>query len=522
MSDDPITRRELALDRFWDGLARGGRAPAADPDLDLDPVLAEAIRQLHALDRRAAPREDPAFGPRLWEELMEGYAHAGSIPLRPVFPGSNGHGNGGSGLARPHDQAAGRRPQRRISAAISLAATAALIAAILGLSFFFYQENNQATPPGSASPTTLPAPTTPAATDWGMIGGNAARTGATSDAGPTGEIGTLWTFQALDFFQSPVLAGDSVFAFGGSGTLYALDAATGAQRWAYATGAAATNTEYFPTTAVANGLVYVLASDGFLYAVAADTGALAWKVDLQVPGDGITAPVVDAGTLYVGSGSGTLFALDAATGELLWTARIELGSMTGAPSVANGVVYYGENVEGFVAFNAATGEPIWRSPMGGMVKRLPVADGTIYYGTGDGLLHALDAATGEKRWLYLAEEIGPLHEPAVANGLVVTAIDGTALVALDAATGDVVWTADVRPTTAPVIAAGVVYAVHGAGEVVALDLATGKEIGRGPALFGVVSPPAVAGGTLYVGSSNGTIAAYVTGPAETIKNTAAP
>src|SRR5262249_20658607 len=48
VSDEPDLQRQLALDRFWDDVVAGGRARAADPDLD--PALAEAIRRLQLLD----------------------------------------------------------------------------------------------------------------------------------------------------------------------------------------------------------------------------------------------------------------------------------------------------------------------------------------------------------------------------------------------------------------------------------------------------------------------------------------
>jgi outer membrane protein assembly factor BamB len=63
--------------------------------------------------------------------------------------------------------------------------------------------------------------------------------------------------------------------------------------------------------------VYVQSRDGTLYAVDAATGEEEWAFT-QPTGDVHSSPTVVDGTVYVGSNDGTLYAVDAATGQEEW------------------------------------------------------------------------------------------------------------------------------------------------------------------------------------------------------------
>jgi outer membrane protein assembly factor BamB len=87
--------------------------------------------------------------------------------------------------------------------------------------------------------------------------------------------------------------------------IYALDAATGAQRWRFQTGDRIVSA---PT--VTNGVVYVASteSDHHVYALDAKTGALRWRYEISGP---YFAPVAANGLAYVASSDGFLYALNA-------------------------------------------------------------------------------------------------------------------------------------------------------------------------------------------------------------------
>ena len=101
--------------------------------------------------------------------------------------------------------------------------------------------------------------------------------------------------------------------------VYALDAATGAERWNVTT----SDTKSATAPAVARGAVFFGALRGGavrLVSVNAATGAPRW--DVAAPGKGVAAPPVvpgDGSLLYI-TLDGGLHAFDAATGASVWSA----------------------------------------------------------------------------------------------------------------------------------------------------------------------------------------------------------
>src|SRR4029079_5909835 len=117
------------------------------------------------------------------------------------------------------------------------------------------------------------------------------------------------------------------------------------------------------------------------------------------------------------------------------------------------------------AVDLATGTERWRSttPINGATSSV-AADGAIFVGTGDGQIQSLDLASGVERWRATISTDGqPAGAPAYADGLVFA---GTTqgLVALRAATGDLVWRLDLGgdPFGSIVIADGIAYVGPGA------------------------------------------------------------
>lgn len=141
----------------------------------------------------------------------------------------------------------------------------------------------------------------------------------------------------------PVVADGIVYAGSTDNNLYAFDAQTGKQRWAFATqdqiiGAA---------PAVANGIVYVASQDHSLYAVDAATGALRWRY--QTRSKTISAPTVANGVVYVTSGDHAVYALDATTGAVRHTYKLA-ASARSQPAVAGGQLYAADAVGNVYAF----------------------------------------------------------------------------------------------------------------------------------------------------------------------------
>jgi outer membrane protein assembly factor BamB len=142
----------------------------------------------------------------------------------------------------------------------------------------------------------------------------------------------LWEFvgdEPGNIIGTLTAAGGTVYATQ-TETLYALDAATGQERWRNA------ETAGFRPITVSGDRLYGSGLDNSVYALDATSGEILWSF---ATADTIQAsPALVDGVLYVASFDRNVYALDAETGEERWRFPID-GELTYGPSVANGVVY---------------------------------------------------------------------------------------------------------------------------------------------------------------------------------------
>ncbi|MGW2785004.1 outer membrane protein assembly factor BamB family protein [Streptomyces populi] len=147
-----------------------------------------------------------------------------------------------------------------------------------------------------------------------------------------------WHFEAPAVFLSPptfvpgpAVTGGGVYLADYLGTVYALDATDGRDRWRIATESRASAEPVL----VAAGHVHVGSGKG-LYTLDAVTGTPKWR--FQAGGDLVGAPVVAEGRIHFGSTDHLLYTLKADDGRLRWKLATG-GEITGAPVVKDGVVY---------------------------------------------------------------------------------------------------------------------------------------------------------------------------------------
>jgi outer membrane protein assembly factor BamB len=216
----------------------------------------------------------------------------------------------------------------------------------------------------------------------------------------------LWSYDTGAFVQSsPAVVNGVVYVsaggggLGNDGVLYALNAKTGSKLWSYPIGGCCKESAPTPaylqhtsesSPAVADGVVYVGSWDGTVYALNAASGALLWSY--ATGGDISSSPavakeVVYIGSFYIGSGNSSTYALNARTGALLWATNI--GSGENSPAVANGVVYLGSWDNNVYALNASTGAVLWSYATGTHVECSPtVVNGKVYVGSDDDNVYA--------------------------------------------------------------------------------------------------------------------------------------
>lgn len=218
---------------------------------------------------------------------------------------------------------------------------------------------------------------------------------------PTSDPKTRW-----DRYGSSVVGDAShIYVASRDKHLYALDAASGKERWKVAAADLMT-----ATPALYRDLVIFAAFDGKVQALAASDGAARWSYDakLPVPGD----LIVDADRVFVGSRTYDLIALDASSGKELWKHYYWFSWIESPPVVRDGVVYTGSSdATAVYAVDAQDGARIWKTKVPGWAwARTALDDRTVVAGTVGhgkhagmraGSLVGIDRKSGAIRWVYI-------------------------------------------------------------------------------------------------------------------------
>lgn len=279
-----------------------------------------------------------------------------------------------------------------------------------------------------------------------------APTTATPEPSPTSTEGPIsWTFETGDEIPTaPKVAEGIVFVASKDRTLFALDEATGEERWRYEA-----EGPFRAVELVRNGVVVARSNDGgpadgsiggeqTLHALDVETGELRWKYSrdwmLEVLGE-------RNGTIYVGtsddaiSSSGeALYALSLDDGTQQWSA--EIGDPSGG-LVTGDAVYVPVHGRLYV-FDAATGRERWTIDLPDYFYRtlVEVGDVICYVARNDdhrGVLHARDVETGEERWRFEGWFVSSTtsHDGGLYAG-------GERIAAFDPASGTPRWSTDTR------------------------------------------------------------------------------
>lgn len=204
----------------------------------------------------------------------------------------------------------------------------------------------------------------------------------------------LWTFtyppsKADDHRQGAVVVHEDLLLVPGwNGTLYALDKASGAQRWAMRC-----NAPLRAAPAVAGGRFYLGDSGGGVSA-ATLAGALLWRVPLVDPVLA-TPALTDAGPVVL-TKSGRVVAF-APTGTIRWQQALKEYCFYGAPVAADDGIFVATAGGSLWKLAVDSGRPIWRKALAAPSYATPlVRDGRVWVGGNGGLLEVFSAVSGDK------------------------------------------------------------------------------------------------------------------------------
>ncbi|MFF0560974.1 PQQ-binding-like beta-propeller repeat protein [Streptomyces sp. NPDC004266] len=172
-----------------------------------------------------------------------------------------------------------------------------------------------------------------------------------------------------------------------------IDIAAGHVRWHFEAPAVFLSPPAFaPGPAVTGGGVYLSDHLGTVYALDATTGQDRWRIATE-PRQSAEPVLVADGNVHVGSGS-ALYTLDAVTGTPRWRFAAG-GELVGSPVVADGRVHFGSADHVLYTLDATGGQLRWKLATGGEITGSPVAKGGVVYACSkDRCVYALDAAKG--------------------------------------------------------------------------------------------------------------------------------
>jgi|SRR5579884_1843650 len=283
--------------------------------------------------------------------------------------------------------------------------------------------------------------------------------------------------------RDPLHSGNLVWGRKEGNALYAFDARTGAQRWAFKTVG-----EDMPSPAIAGKTLVFANGDFHAYGVDAATGKQLWQRALIGPATMASATLAE-GLAYVSVCDYTwpyrcrTYALDPSSGAQRWSAPF--GNSDASPAYGGGLLFV-SNVE-----NA---ESEWQNRKAGRT-----------------VVTALDAKSGRARWTYRSSRVGPYTEVGsseraiagtYANGVYYQPVPTSdELIAFDARSGAVRWrfTSIAPIKMSPVIYRGKLYAGDTSGILYDLDASSGrviKEVSFKEPFS--VAPPLIVGNTMFI------------------------
>ncbi|MEL6878718.1 MAG: PQQ-binding-like beta-propeller repeat protein [Pseudomonadota bacterium] len=231
------------------------------------------------------------------------------------------------------------------------------------------------------------------------------------------------------------------------------------------------------------------------------------------------APVIGGDALYAVGSDGTIHSFDADTGARRWDVSAAMESDMRPSAFGGGVSYsdgrlYATNGAGEVkALNAEDGSEIWKVKPSGPLRGSPtIAFGQVYVMTQDNQVIALDAASGELLWndAGSATQAGVfgVAAPAAGQGTVIAGYSSGELSAYRYENGRTLWADALSRTNIstqvgsltdidadPIIDSGRVYALGQGGRMAAYELVTGQRIWE--LNLAGISTPAIAGEWIF-------------------------
>lgn len=295
-----------------------------------------------------------------------------------------------------------------------------------------------------------------------------------------------------------------IYVTSADGCVYAIDGATGQQRWMYKTAG-----PILASAAQSGDRLFVASADGVLHGLSLDGNQL-WQY--RAPSGFVSPPSAEQDMIFAGTIGGELFALDQATGQEKWSFRCD-GSFVSAPQCRSNQVYIAGKDGILYAFNTS-GAVKWKfSTKGPLVAGPALSVDAVYIGSQDGNFYAIDAESGRLSWQYSTDK--PILSRAV---IVFTSVafagEDRWLYCVEKYDGRLKWKAAVRGRLLANLTASSdeIYACTRVGNLCAYSARTGKPTWAINCQKKVESAPLITGTSIYIGTIEGDLLAYTHTP----------
>jgi outer membrane protein assembly factor BamB len=206
-------------------------------------------------------------------------------------------------------------------------------------------------------------------------------------------------------------------------------------------------------------------------------------------------PAVAGGRVYAADASGVVAALAAADGRVIWERKTAF-PFSGGPDVQGDTLVLGSTDGDLVAYSTRNGSQLWRAQLDSEVVSIPrIIRDLVLVHTVDDTLYAFAVADGAERWRYsFPAPVLTLHGTSspvpTAEGAIV-GVSGGRLVHLELERGLPLWEAVITPPRGrseleriadldadPVVVGGTAYVATYNGDLAAVDVATGDVLWR--------------------------------------------
>jgi outer membrane protein assembly factor BamB len=248
---------------------------------------------------------------------------------------------------------------------------------------------------------------------------------------------------AGEFAASPVIVGDKVIAANTNNFVYAINKATGTTAWSYMMGSTTAR-----SLVASDKAVYLFTADDRIVGLETENGGRLWTSDYQVEGNVAGDPIISEGHLVFFLTSGKLLGLSAAAKKVDWQIPVQSVNREGGP-VAFGQSVYVVSGSQVAQVNPRTGRTGWVIPFPEkLAAGVAITDkaGAVCTENGKVYTFSLAGRLTSKQPLDLNGYIG--GSPQAAGSNVLIRMRGGSIVLIDPTrgSGEAIW----EYTTLPV------------------------------------------------------------------------